>query len=150
MPPLSKSEDIEAWRKARELASLVYSYTKVEAFTRDIALRDHARRSAISALAHIAEGGDRDNRPQAGGLLTAARVAVAEVEAQMYVAADQGYITERQLQSLLAISSDVKRACSSLARLMRESADSGAPRPSDGARPGTGGSRHGADRRPGR
>jgi four helix bundle protein len=41
-------EEIEAWRKARELIGEIYGVSKRNAFSKDFALRDQIRRAGIS------------------------------------------------------------------------------------------------------
>jgi four helix bundle protein len=59
MATIKRFEDIEAWKKARELTRKVYALSKKEPFSRDFALRDQIRRAAVSAMSNIAEGFER-------------------------------------------------------------------------------------------
>ena len=64
MAKIKKFEEIESWKKARELTKQLYETTSAEQFTRDFGLKDQIRRAAISILSHIAEsferGGDKE------------------------------------------------------------------------------------------
>ena len=59
MAKIEKFEDIEAWKKARELTKEVYESTRHGAFTSDFGLRDQIRRAAVSVMSNIAEGFNR-------------------------------------------------------------------------------------------
>ncbi len=56
---IEKFEDLDAWRKARELAKAVYAVTSEGPFSRDFGLRDQIRRAAVSVMSNIAEGFER-------------------------------------------------------------------------------------------
>ena len=53
-------EEIEAWKTARILVRTLYAYTNRGEFARDYALRDQVRRAAVSVMASIAEGFERN------------------------------------------------------------------------------------------
>ncbi len=55
---ISRFEDIQAWQAARALATIVYDLSGTVGFSRDFALRDQARRAAVSMMANVAEGFD--------------------------------------------------------------------------------------------
>ena len=65
MTKIERFEDIEAWQKARELASGVYGICRSGPLRRDFGLRDQITRSAVSVMANIAEGfGRRTNNEE--------------------------------------------------------------------------------------
>jgi len=53
---VEKFENIEAWKKARELTRQIYLVTRQEDFAKDFCLRDQIRRAAIYVMSNIAEG----------------------------------------------------------------------------------------------
>ena len=59
MATLKQFEEIEAWKKARELTREVYKCSKLGPFARDFGLRDQIRRAAVSVMSNIAEGFER-------------------------------------------------------------------------------------------
>jgi four helix bundle protein len=50
-------EEIEGWKKARELTREVYSVSGKGHFNADYGLPDQMRRAAVSIMSNIAEGG---------------------------------------------------------------------------------------------
>ena len=60
MATLERFEDFDAWKKARELTKSIYQVTSAGEFARDFGLRDQIRRAAVSVIANIAEGFERD------------------------------------------------------------------------------------------
>ncbi|MDQ3174009.1 MAG: four helix bundle protein [Acidobacteriota bacterium] len=53
MAKIKKFEDIESWKKARELTKQLYETTSTEQFTRDFGLKDQIRRAAVSILSAL-------------------------------------------------------------------------------------------------
>lgn len=53
---IKKFEDLESWKKARQLTKKIYEATAEGSFTRDFGLKDQIRRASISILSNIAEG----------------------------------------------------------------------------------------------
>lgn len=93
MGRIEKFEDILAWQKARELVREVYSVTTEGQFARDFGLKDQIRRAAVSIMLNIAEGFARKTNREFCQFLVIAHGSAAEVQAALYVALDQGYIS---------------------------------------------------------
>ncbi|MEW6172101.1 MAG: four helix bundle protein [Bacillota bacterium] len=100
MVRLTRFEDIEAWKKARDLTKTIYQVTSVGEFARDFCLRDQIRRAAISIMSNIAEGFERKRTNEFCYFLSVAKGSVGEVKAQIYVAMDAGLISEAQFEQL--------------------------------------------------
>jgi four helix bundle protein len=94
MASIEKFEDIEAWQKARELTREIYRVTNQGAFAKDFGLRDQIRRASVSIMSNIAEGFGRGGNREFIQFLSMAKGSVSEVQAQLYVAVDVGYITK--------------------------------------------------------
>lgn len=60
MSRIEKFQDLEAWKKARELTKKIYEVSANESFRKDFALLNQIRRAAISVSSNIAEGFGRD------------------------------------------------------------------------------------------
>ncbi len=96
MAKVERFEDLEVWRHAKLLASTIYRLTNGAAFARDFGLRDQIRRAAVSIVSNIAEGFGRKSNFQFLHFLEIASGSTAEVEAQLYIALDLGYISQSQ------------------------------------------------------
>ena len=59
MATIRRFQDIEAWKKARELTRAVYACSNRRPFAMDYGLRGQIRRAAVSILSNIAEGFER-------------------------------------------------------------------------------------------
>ncbi|MGC8781225.1 MAG: four helix bundle protein [Anaerolineae bacterium] len=98
MATIKKFEEIEGWQKARELTGFVYEITRQGRFSRDFGLKDQIRRAAVSAMSNIAEGFERDGRAEFVQFLSIAKASTGEVQSQLYVALDQGYISQAEFE----------------------------------------------------
>ena len=100
MGKIEKFEDIEAWKKARELARNIYAISNEGPFARDFGLRDQIRRAAVSVMSNVAEGFERGGDVEFRRFLAIAKGSAGEVKAQLYVALDAGLIDHTAFDSL--------------------------------------------------
>jgi four helix bundle protein len=89
---ITRFEDIEAWQLARELAQMVYRLTKKKNFGQDFGLRRQIQEAAGSAMHNIAEGFDAETNAEFIRFLRYAKRSCSEVQSELYVALDEGYI----------------------------------------------------------
>jgi len=87
-------EDLVFWQKARELTKTVYALTRRDGFSRDYGLKNQIQRAAVSVMSNIAEGFGRGANAEFLQFLFIAKGSLSEVQSQLYVALDLGYITE--------------------------------------------------------
>jgi four helix bundle protein len=106
---VDRFEDLVAWQKARVLTKGVYLATMSNRFERDFALCGQIRKSAISVPSNIAEGFERGGRREFHQFLSIAKGSCAELRAQLYIAADIGYIDEPTAKTLLNAAEEVAR-----------------------------------------
>jgi four helix bundle protein len=118
-------EDMECWKKARELTKFVYEISSISKFARDYGLRDQIRRASVSVLSNIAEGFERDGNKEFIQFLSLAKGSSGEVRAQLYVAFDQQYITKEQFELLTARAIKVNRIISGLIKSLHQSEQQG-------------------------
>ncbi len=121
MATIQRFEDIEAWQKARELTNAVYSCSSIGAFPQDFGLRDQIRRAAVSIMSNIAEGFERGGSREFIQFLAIAKGSAGEVEAQLYVALDQGYIDQGQFDSIKAAALATKKLIAGFMNYLRQS-----------------------------
>ena len=107
MASIDHFEDIEAWKKARELTRAIYKITAEGLFSRDFGLRDQIRRASVSIMSKIAEGFERRGDREFRQFLSLAKGSAGEVRAQLYVALDAGYLDQDQFSPLSDLASQV-------------------------------------------
>lgn len=93
MPNIDRFEDIEAWKRAREVTRRIYHFSSSGEFSRDFGLEDQIRRSSVSIMSNIAEGFERDGNREFINFLSIAKGSCGEARSQLYVALDQNFIS---------------------------------------------------------
>ena len=104
MATVTRFEDLEVWKLAREQAKAIYVLTNEGSFAKDFSLKDQINRSAGSAMDNIAEGFERFTNKEFAQYLIISKGSNGEVRSQLYRAFDKGYITEEVLNERLGIS----------------------------------------------
>lgn len=98
---VTRFEDLEIWKEARELCRIVYDITSQGLFSTDFKFRDQIRASAGSTMDNIAEGFDRGGNKEFSQFLSVSKGSCGEVRSQSYRAFDCKYINENQFNDLL-------------------------------------------------
>lgn len=119
MTMIGRFEDIEAWKKARELTREVYDASKQGPFTKDFGLRDQMRRAAVSIMSNIAEGFERGGDKEFGQFIAQAKGSSAEVRAQLYAALDQGYLDKATFNRMADMSIQISQMLTGLMKNLR-------------------------------
>ena len=109
MTGIKQFEEIQAWQTAKELTNNVYGLTNQAGFNHDFGLKDQIRRAVISVMSNIAEGFESRTDAQFINYLGMARASAGEVRAQLYIAFDQGYLTEEQFKDTYALAEKCAR-----------------------------------------
>lgn len=87
-------EDIQAWQEARKLVTMIYELIGInENFRKDFRLVNQIQGAAVSSMSNIAEGFSRQSHKEFIQFLFISKSSAAEVQSQLYVVLDQGYIT---------------------------------------------------------
>jgi four helix bundle protein len=121
MASIERFEDIAAWQKARELTRQVYRVTKSGEFGRDYGLRDQIRRAVVSIMSNIAEGFGRGGDKEFSQFLAVAKGSVSEVQAQLYVALDAGYVDKTTFNQLYALADETGRLIGGFMKYLQQS-----------------------------
>jgi four helix bundle protein len=114
-------EDIEAWKKARELTKRIYRVTSLEKFSKDWELRDQIRRAVISVMSNIAEGFDSSSKIEFARFLNISRRSASEIQSQLYVALDQGYIEKKDFDPLYKEAEEIRKMLTGFAKYLKGS-----------------------------
>jgi len=100
MATIKRFEDLECWQAARLFVRIIYRLTRNDLFKKDFDLISQIRRSAISSMANTAEGFHRSSSKDFLKFLDYSRSSVAETISHAYVALDQKYINEKEMEEL--------------------------------------------------
>ncbi len=83
---------LEAWKVSRLLVKHVYVLTQAFPKEEMFGLTSQIRRSAVSVPSNIAEGAARTGDKEFAQFLNVARGSLSELETQLLIASDLGYI----------------------------------------------------------
>jgi len=104
---MSKSfEDLEVWKRIRALAVAVYRELKE---CRDFGFKDQITRSAVSVPSNIAEGAERNTKPEFIQFLGYAKGSLAELRTQLLIAQDLGYPEQTNAPAMLQEAEQLSR-----------------------------------------
>ena len=106
-------EDIKAWQASGVLVKMVYDTVKSNnGSSNDYKFREQIQSAAVSIMSNIAEGFSRRTTKEFIQFLFIAKGSAAEVQSQLYVALDQGYINQEKFNELYSKSDEVARLLS--------------------------------------
>ena len=109
MPTITRFEDIEAWKTARELTRMIYSLTERGNFSRDFGLKSQIQRAAVSIMSNIAEGFESRTQAQFLEYPGHSKASAGEVRCQLYIAMDLKYLTQEQFKQVFDLADKSSR-----------------------------------------
>ena|SRR5690606_17404896 len=101
---IQKFEDIIAWKKAQDLAVIVY---KTFGSSKDFGFKEQIQRASVSISNNIAEGFDRMSDKEFIRFLYIAQASCSEVKSMLYLAERLGYINNEQKMLLIEKSNEI-------------------------------------------
>ncbi len=106
--------DLDVWQKSMQFVTALYKET--EAFPRHelYGLTNQLRRAAVSIPSNIAEGCGRNSKREFHQFLSLARGSLLEVETQVEIARNLGYVSEKRFRELLMKTNEIGRMLNGL------------------------------------
>ena len=103
---LKSYKELEVWKKSMELVRKIYGAIRCFPSAEKFALASQLARAAVSVPSNIAEGYGRGSRRDYVHFLHQARGSLFEVETQILIAADLGYLDSPNdiLEDIAAVS----------------------------------------------
>lgn len=92
MATITRFEDLEIWKLARQQAKEIYELTMTGSFAKDFELRNQINASAGSVMDNIAEGFERFTNKEFCQFLIISKGSNGEVRSQLYRALDKNHI----------------------------------------------------------
>ena len=118
MRTIRRFEELKVWKKARELAALVYTLTRSENFREDMNLSNQMRDCCVSVMANVAEGFSRNSDKEFRRFLFIAKGSGAELQSHSYVALDQKYLNLKDFEKLYENADHTCRMLSNLIKYL--------------------------------
>ncbi len=121
MATIEKFEDLEVWKKARELCKQIFKYTQRNEFSKDFALKNQIKDSSGSVMDNIAEGFERGGKKEFIQFLFIAKSSLAETKSQLYRTLDHEYITEEEFKDTYNECNDIAKMLMGLIKYLQKS-----------------------------
>jgi len=117
---LSRFEELDCWKEARQLTRQVYEAIEQDsAWKRDARLCSQIQSAAGLVMANITEGFVRRSNKEFVQFLFIAMSSSAEVRSHLYIAVDQGYLSRDTFESIYAKADKAGRIISGLIKYLR-------------------------------
>ena len=100
MATIKSFEDLEIWKIARAVNKIIFKTTGSSYFREDLKFRSQIRSASLSMISNISEGFERGGNREFTNFLSIAKGSSGELYSQVIVAADQGWISENDLDEL--------------------------------------------------
>jgi four helix bundle protein len=112
-------KELKVWQQAVELVTHIYKATKNFPKEEIYCLAVQMRRAAISIPSNIAEGAGRSSRKEYAQFLVIANGSCCELETQIIIANNLGYLTEKQAVEFQTHISSIGRMISALQKYLK-------------------------------
>lgn len=112
--------ELKVWHKAHALTLEVYRVTKLFPKEELYALTSQIRRAAVSIGANVAEGAGKTSRPDFGRFLQIALGSASELEYELLLSRDLGYLANPIYQQLSEQVIETKKMLTGFIQYLRE------------------------------
>lgn len=113
--------NLEVWRLSHQLTLEVYRATRVLPGDERYGLTSQLRRAAVSIEANLAEGCGRGSDADFGRFVQTSMGSASEVECELLIARDLGYLDNETAEALEASVQRIKRMLAALLATLRSS-----------------------------
>lgn len=121
MPTITSFEDLEIWKKAQELAALVYKLCEEnQKITRDFSLKDQIKRAALSISNNIAEGFEYNNSADFHRFLRIAKGSCGEVRNCLLFFGKINYCSPDKVATSIELSKSLGKQIGAMMKYLRQ------------------------------
>lgn len=106
--------DLQVWKDSVQLVTEIYQITKIFPTEERYCLVDQIRRAAISVPSNIAEGHARNSKADFSRFLRISLGSCTELETQVIIARNLGYISDNEMQTILQKSLIIRKMLAKL------------------------------------
>ncbi|MBP7508200.1 MAG: four helix bundle protein [Prolixibacteraceae bacterium] len=101
--------ELKFWKKSRELVKQVYLITDSFPKNQQFCLSNQMQRAVISIPSNIAEGAGRNSSKEFVRFLDIANGSAFELETQLFLSYDFGYVTSEIINSLISDLKEIQK-----------------------------------------
>ncbi|MEE1899970.1 four helix bundle protein [Flavobacterium rakeshii] len=98
---MHRFKDLEVWKLSRRFCSKIYNTTSTFPDNEKFGITNQLRRASVSIPSNIAEGSSRSSNKEFSRFLEIAIGSAYEVETQLLISSDLGFIKQVELTDLL-------------------------------------------------
>jgi four helix bundle protein len=120
MEKIRSFRDLDAWKEGHRLVLEIYKMTKSFPKEEMFGLSNQLRRSAVSITSNIAEGFSRKSLKEKIQFYSMAKASNTELQNQLLIARDVGYLNEEKFKQLEEQSIRVNKLISGLIRYCKK------------------------------
>jgi len=120
MEKIRSFRDLDAWKEGHRLVLEIYKTTKSFPKEEMFGLSNQLRRSAVSITSNIAEGFSRKSLKEKIQFYSMAKASNTELQNQLLIARDVGYLNEEKFKQLEEQSIRVNKLISGLIRYCKK------------------------------
>jgi len=106
--------DLDAWKEGHKLVLMIYDITKIFPKEEVFGLVSQMRRCVVSITSNIAEGFSRQSYKEKAQLYSVAQGSVTELQNQLLIAKDVGFITKEKFHEVATQSITVHKIINGL------------------------------------
>jgi four helix bundle protein len=121
MSVIEKFEDLDLWKKSRELCKLVFVFVNKDQFTKDFKLKDQIKGASGSIMDNIAEGFERGGNKEFIQFLSISKGSCGEVKSQLYRSLDNEYITKEEFDLAYKKASEISSGLANFIKYLKQS-----------------------------
>ncbi len=116
----TKIEDIDVWKRGCKLAVRIYEQTQQGKIEKDWGLKDQIRRASVSIPSNIAEGFERESKPEFKRYLLIAKGSCGELRTQLYIIKALDYLPQTEIDYLLGECREISSMLQGLIQHLRK------------------------------
>jgi four helix bundle protein len=121
MATINRFEDLDIWKKARELNKEVIRICKYPNLSRDFEMVKHLKKTSGSIMDNIAEGFERGGKIEFRQFISISKGSSGEIKSQFYRCLDSDYIENNEFDSLYNHAEDIGKMAKGLINYLNNS-----------------------------
>lgn len=119
MSKIDRFEDLDCWKKSRELVNLIFDICENQMKNKDFSTQDQIKRAALSTMNNIAEGFGRYSNKEFIRFLEYSAASSMEIRSMLYILFDRKYIDENEFEKCYKLTNDLTNITLGLIRYLK-------------------------------